>query len=172
MSVLGSCVFPGSLGSQHGAPDRFPGGGRQGPAGNSGRSGGNNFSRGKQFQDGKPVAEAVVVVEGKDKDLLTSSRGEWWRILVPGTYKVWAHKDNWRSPIVEVEVKEAGEEGHAGRSGERRVAQRRVVHSHGPQDHNQEGHTQKHSGEAWGHVDLHLVSSLTVSQLTNLFFAD
>ena len=107
------------------------------------------------------MADAVVVVEGKDKDLLTSSRGEWWRILVPGTYRVWAHKGDWRSPMVEVEVREAGEEGNADRSGERRVAQRRVVHSHGPHDHDQGGHTQKHSGEAWGHVDLRLVSSVT-----------
>lgn len=101
------------------------------------------------------------MVEGKDKDLLTSSRGEWWRILLPGTYRVWAHKGDWRSPMVELEVKEAGEEGSDSRNEERRVAQRRVVHSHGPQDHDQEGHTQKHSGEAWGHIDLRLVSSAT-----------
>ena len=64
---------------------------------------------------------------------------------------------------MEMEVKESREEGDSEGSEERRVAQRRVVHSHGPQDHNQEGHTQKHSGEAWGHVDLHLVISVTVT---------
>ena len=63
--------------------------------------------------------------------------------------------------MVELEVKEAGEEGSDSRNEERRVAQRRVVHSHGPQDHDQEGHTQKHSGEAWGHVDLRLVIGVT-----------
>ena len=75
--------------------------------------------------------------------------------------------------MVELEVKEAGEEGSDSRNEERRVAQRRVVHSHGPQDHDQGGHTQKHSGEAWGHVDLRLVSSVTtVLLLTHFFFAD
>ena len=102
----------------------------------------------------------MVVVEGKDKDLLTSSRGEWWRILLPGTYRVWAHKGDWRSPMVELEVKEAGEEGNDGKNEERRVAQRRVVHSQGAQGHDQEGYTQKHSGKAWGHIDLRLVSSV------------
>ena len=113
----------------------------------------------------------MVVVEGKDKDLLTSSRGEWWRVLLPGTHRVWAHKGSWRSPIVEVVVKEAKEEeqGVGARSEERRVAQRRVVHSHGAQDHDQEGHTQKHSGEAWDHVDLHLVSSVSVLDDQTIF---
>ena len=104
-----------------------------------------------------PVPDAVVVVEGKDKDLLTSSRGEWWRILLPGTYMVWAHKGNWRSPMVELEVKEGGEEGYEGGGEDRRVAQRRVVHSHGAQDQDQGGHIHKNPGDAWGHVDLRLV---------------
>ena len=68
-------------------------------------------------------------------------------------------------------MKEAEEEeqGVGARSEERRVAQRRVVHSHGAQDHDQEGHTQKHSGEAWDHVDLHLVSSVSVLDDQTIF---
>ena len=62
--------------------------------------------------------------------------------------------------MVELEVKEAGEEGIESRNEERRVAQRRVVHSQGAQGHDQEGYTQKQSGKAWGHIDLRLVSSV------------
>ena len=57
-------------------------------------------------QAGVPVAGAVVVVEGRDKDLVTSTRGEWWRLLVPGSYTVWAHSGGRRSREVTVTVKE------------------------------------------------------------------
>ena len=57
-------------------------------------------------QAGVPVAGAVVVVKGRDKDLVTSTRGEWWRLLVPGSYTVWAHSGGRRSREVTVTVKE------------------------------------------------------------------
>ena len=37
---------------------------------------------------GKPVARAKVVVEGIDKPIYTTKRGEYWRLLIPGNYKV------------------------------------------------------------------------------------
>ena len=36
-------------------------------------------------KDGQPAREAVVKVSGHDKDVVTTSRGEWWRILAPGS---------------------------------------------------------------------------------------
>ena len=39
---------------------------------------------------GLPVAGAQVMVEGVDKVTVTSDRGEYWRLLLPGQYKsVW-----------------------------------------------------------------------------------
>ena len=35
-------------------------------------------------EDGKPADKAVVRVSGHGKDVVTTSRGEWWRILTPG----------------------------------------------------------------------------------------
>ena len=57
-------------------------------------------------QAGVPVAGAVVVVKGRDKDLVTSTRGECRRLLVPGSYTVWAHSGGRRSREVTVTVKE------------------------------------------------------------------
>ena len=37
---------------------------------------------------GQPVARAKVVVEGIDKPIYTTKRGEYWRLLIPGNYKV------------------------------------------------------------------------------------
>ena len=36
---------------------------------------------------GLPVAGAQVMVEGVDKVTVTSERGEYWRLLLPGHYK-------------------------------------------------------------------------------------
>ena len=37
---------------------------------------------------GEAVAGAVVRVRGRGKDVVTSSRGEYWRLLVPGNYSL------------------------------------------------------------------------------------
>ena len=36
-------------------------------------------------KDGQAASKAVVKVSGHDKDVVTTSRGEWWRILAPGS---------------------------------------------------------------------------------------
>ena len=52
---------------------------------------------------GKPVARAKVVVEGIDKPIYTTERGEYWRLLIPGNYKVRAvGKGRHRSVICEI----------------------------------------------------------------------
>ena len=34
----------------------------------------------------QPIADARVVVGGIEKNITTSARGEYWRLLVPGEY--------------------------------------------------------------------------------------
>ena len=60
---------------------------------------------------GQPVAGAAVMVTGRNKDVLTTEAGEFWRILVPGKYRLRAVKDDKESEEVEVEVREEDEEG-------------------------------------------------------------
>ena len=65
-------------------------------------------------QNGKAVEGAKVEVEGIDKKTVTSKRGEFWRLLLPGTYTVWATasdgEDVFASERVTVEVtKDLGE---------------------------------------------------------------
>ena len=38
----------------------------------------------------RPIADAHVVVKGIDKNVTTTERGEYWRLLVPGTYQLQA----------------------------------------------------------------------------------
>ena len=40
--------------------------------------------------NGQPVQDANVVVAGINKNITTSDRGEYWRLLLPGTYTVYA----------------------------------------------------------------------------------
>jgi carboxypeptidase D len=40
-----------------------------------------------------PVANASVRVEGNDKKISTTDRGEYWRLLTPGAYRVKATFD-------------------------------------------------------------------------------
>ena len=61
--------------------------------------------------EGRAVAGAAVRVEDRNKDLLTTTAGEYWRVLVPGTYRIRAIKDNMESEEVEVEVREEDEDG-------------------------------------------------------------
>ena len=39
-------------------------------------------------KQGRPVEGARIVVEGIDKPIYTTARGEYWRLLIPGDYKV------------------------------------------------------------------------------------
>lgn len=40
--------------------------------------------------DGKPIERANVVVEGINHNVTTTVYGEYWRLLLPGTYSVYA----------------------------------------------------------------------------------
>ena len=45
-------------------------------------------------EDGEPLDRAVVQVCDRDKHVTTTNRGEYWRLLLPGTYKVKALHSN------------------------------------------------------------------------------
>jgi len=42
---------------------------------------------------GRPVEDARVLVEGINKAVKTTARGEYWRVLAPGEYVLQARKD-------------------------------------------------------------------------------
>ena len=70
----------------------------------------NSAVRGLVTDDnGNPVHNAVVQVSDRSKDVTTTERGEFWRILVPGRYKIKAIKDERQSDEVEVDVIEGFE---------------------------------------------------------------
>lgn len=48
-------------------------------------------------QHGEPVYEAVVQVEGIKHNITTTERGEFWRLLVPGTYVFTVHAEGYMS---------------------------------------------------------------------------
>ena len=62
-------------------------------------------------QDGRPAEGATVVVSERAKDIVTSSRGEWWRMLMPGTYRVRAVLGDRRSKEVSLQVREGEVDG-------------------------------------------------------------
>lgn len=41
-------------------------------------------------KDGKPIQDANVVVEGISHNVTTTIDGEYWRLLLPGSYSVYA----------------------------------------------------------------------------------
>ena len=43
---------------------------------------------------GGPIRGAEVIIGDRDKTVTTSSRGEFWRLLVPGTYDIRAFHRN------------------------------------------------------------------------------
>jgi len=53
--------------------------------------------RGLILEEGtqKPVPNAYVVVEGIDKNITSTERGEYWRLLVPGSYKIQSFADGY-----------------------------------------------------------------------------
>ena len=53
---------------------------------------------------GNPVEGAVVRVSQRNKDVTTTVGGEFWRLLVPGTYTFQAFKDDMESEELEVVV--------------------------------------------------------------------
>lgn len=36
----------------------------------------------------EPVPNAVVIIDGNEHHMTTTPRGEYWRLLLPGTYKI------------------------------------------------------------------------------------
>ena len=54
--------------------------------------------------NGNMISGAEIIVEGNDKFVVTSSRGEYWRILLPGVYQVKAQYQNEVSEVKSLEV--------------------------------------------------------------------
>ena len=48
----------------------------------------------------------IEIVEGPGKNITTYKRGEYWRILLPGEYKIKAHHEGYESELVQVNVQE------------------------------------------------------------------
>jgi len=60
-------------------------------------------------ENGNPVHNAVIQVSDRSKDVTSTERGEFWRILVPGKYRIKAIKGDRQSDEVEVDVIEGYE---------------------------------------------------------------
>jgi len=62
-------------------------------------------------ENGNPVDDAVVEVSDRLKDVTTTERGEFWRVLVPGKYIVKAYKGNKQSDERIVEIVDDEQDG-------------------------------------------------------------
>ena len=62
-------------------------------------------------ENGNPVKDAIIEVSDRSKDVTTTDRGEYWRILVPGKYRMKAIKGNTQSDEVEVNISDTDTEG-------------------------------------------------------------
>ena len=56
-------------------------------------------------QDGNPLYKATVEVVGREKTVTTTGKGEFWRLLLPGTYAVRASHENIFG-VIESDLKE------------------------------------------------------------------
>ena len=61
-------------------------------------------------ENGNPVEDAIIEVSDRSKDVTTTDRGEYWRILVPGKYRMKAIKGNTQSDEVEVNISDTDTE--------------------------------------------------------------
>ena len=43
--------------------------------------------------DGQPIETASIIVDGINHNIYTTHRGEYWRLLLPGTYRI--HAEAW-----------------------------------------------------------------------------
>jgi len=57
-----------------------------------------------QDSSGTPIANAKVRVQGVNHDVVTSSKGEYWRLLTPGTYTVSVEAPGYKSAIQSITV--------------------------------------------------------------------
>merc|ERR1712032_1074581 len=53
---------------------------------------------------GEPVEAAHIQIQGREKDVLTTEMGEYWRVLAPGTYTLQAMKGDMASDEVTVTI--------------------------------------------------------------------
>ena len=49
----------------------------------------------KDTTTGKPIADAEIIVTGIDHTVKTATVGDYWRLLVPGTYVITAKAQGW-----------------------------------------------------------------------------
>ena len=61
--------------------------------------------------NGNVVEDAVIRVSDRNKDVKTTSAGEYWRFLVPGVFSIKAIKDDMESEEVEVTINENDDDG-------------------------------------------------------------
>lgn len=57
---------------------------------------------------GNPVAHARISVEGINHDIYSTTQGDYWRLLVPGTYNVTASAIGYEALTQTVTVPETG----------------------------------------------------------------